>query len=432
MLTVLTPMNKIRLLRVIRLYPIPLLVGLACGTLTPGVSFAQEVPLPGLSTQLGDSSTFYVASGVQYDNNLFRDVSGAERSETITTVAAGLNLDLPLSRQRLLLNASVNHNVFDEFDFLNYTGADANAELQWVLGRRWTGGVGFDFERTLSGFEERTVTDPDSTSLKDIRTRKRGFVGANYQLTPRWQLRAGVESQSLDLDEREVLDRDSDSARAGVRYTSRANNFVEVESEFTDTSFPNPQRDAGMLIDNDYKQSELRGAVNYRFSDSRIDGRLGYLKREYDQNSERDFDGLVGRLSYDWRITGKTRLNVAARREITSFTDVLGAGGAAGDDVVSNFILIEGISITPSYAPTAKLELRGRLSYEERDYEDQSIALGEPERKDDVLVTGITLGYTPLRNIQVNLSYEKQDRESSIDELSFDVDLVSAGLRVDF
>lgn len=398
--------------------------------------------LPGIATAQ-DTITYHVGTSVVHDDNLFRIPDGIseaqvidrigddDTSDTITQVEAGVTLDLPISRQRLLLGANINRNEFDRFDALDYTGGDAAAELQWELGRRWFGDMGYSYDRRLNGFSQSQAL------LRDIREQQLAYLSANYRLAPRWQLFGGLESDDLELDERDQIDRRVNSAEFGARYTSRADNYVELGTRYADADYSNPELINGVLVDNNYDQSEVNAELDYRFSASRINFRLGYLDRSHDDFAGRDFSGSTGRLTFDWDLTGKTSFSFSAFRLVTTFSDLtfIGIGDdiIAEEDLVSNFVLIEGVSFSPTWTPTAKIAVQGRFSYEDRSFGgDPDIQTGGDEREDEVRSASLSLGYLPTRNIALSLTYLNLERDSTAAFGDYETDRISAEVRLEF
>lgn len=376
----------------------------------------------------GDTFQAHASASTTYDDNLFRlsdDLSDAatiiaigttERSDTIYRLEAGVDADLQFSRQRLLLGLGVERNTFDRFDDLNFTGTNANATLEWELGNHLNGDAGFTYRETLSGFGLL------QSGVRDEQVRRTQFVNANYEIGSGLELHGGFEGFDLRRDVLSDRDRDEDTGKVGVRYTSRADNFVDLEARFTEGDVGN----TGSLS-SDFEQSEINAEVDYSRSKSHINGSLGYVQRDQDDPALGDFNGFTGRVIYDWSITGKTLISFSAWRRILSTEDLL-----------SSYTVTRGASITPSWSPTEKTIVQGRLSHERFDFEGSGTSglPGAPvdtgDREDTLRIASISIGYSPFRNTLVALAYQNEDRNSTLVNAGYDDNVVTASVRVDF
>ncbi len=365
----------------------------------------------------------YLSSSITHDSNLFRfslDVGSGEASETINRTEAGIKVRYPVSRQNFNLDLSVNHTQFQRYEFLNYTGSNGQAVWNWQVGNLWQGDLGYTRSQTLINFAVTQAT------VQDIRIQQSAFVSANYMLHPDWRLRWGGKWYEMEsgLSSSQFLNSKELSTVVGVDYISNANNSVGVESQFIEARFPEFQITPGSSFDNGYSQVMINSVANWQYSgDSRFGGRLGYTQRQYNQLATRDFKGMTGRLTYDWAITGKTLLAVAVWGEV----------GAVAD-VISTFAVNKGSSMSISWSPTSKIFMRSDLTRQTQDFRgDSGFVLGVSDpRKDDILTFGATVGYNPIRNIQLLLQGIIEQRDSTRRLVDYNYKLITATIKIDF
>jgi hypothetical protein len=82
---------------------------------------------------------------------------------------------------------------------------------------------------------------------------------------------------------------------------------------------------------------------------------------------------------------------------------------------------------------TSKFIVQGELSFEKRDFRgDPGIIPGLATREDDFRQARLTLSYTPIRNVELSLSYENGDRRSNNVVNSFDYQSWFGTIRVSF
>ncbi|MBI3916645.1 MAG: outer membrane beta-barrel protein [Betaproteobacteria bacterium] len=372
---------------------------------------------------------FSVFGGAYRDSNPFRlsdgtnplpTIGSTEKSDTVGRLGVGLNANLPISRQRLLFDVRVEGHDYRRFDVLDHTAYRGSATWKWQAGNQWSGDAGYSRRRFLSSLAE--IQAP----IKDMITEDRAFASAGYLFTPRWKIRGALDWTKWDHDEatRQALDARILSGTLGLDYVTPPGNSVGGQVKYSDGDFPNREVVAGSTVDNTYKETEVSGVVHWMVTGkSTFDGRLGYTWREHDQVSQRDFDGVTGRASYDWFVAPKTRLNFAAWREIRST-----------EDVSASYILGQGWGFGPAWAPTSKLVFQAKYIREDRDYEGDPgfILAGTSQREDTFRGINLGAGYTPRRDIHLSISAETGKRDSNIFGRDYDYTAVSANARVRF
>jgi hypothetical protein len=214
---------------------------------------------------------------------------------------------------------------------------------------------------------------------------------------------------------RSVLDADITSVTVGADYLTPSNNSVGGQFKYTHGDYTNREIVATSIVDNNYDQYEASAVLHWILTGiSTIDARLGYTVRNHEQLSQRDFDGVTGRLAWDWTPAAKTLITLAAWREIQPY-----------EDVFANYVLSQGVSLTPRWSPTVKLVFEARLLYENRQFQgNPGFILGvTPEREDDFRAASVSAGYTPVRNLYLGISAETGKRTSNIDLRDFDYNL---------
>jgi len=365
----------------------------------------------------------YLAASVTHDSNLFRfspDAGSGEASEILTRMEAGIKVRYPISRQHFNLDISINRNQFHNYEFLNYNGSNGQAVWNWQVGNLWQGDLGYTRSQTLASFAETQST------VRNVRTQQSTFVSANYTLHPDWRLRWGGRWSALEsgLSSSKSFNSDEISGVMGVDYISNANNSIGIESRLIEARFPEIEITPGRNFDNGYSQVMINSVAGWQYSGgSRLQGRLGYTYRQYNQLETRDFNGMTGRINYDWAITGKTQLRLSAWREV-----------GAASDVISTFAVIKGSSVNISWLPTSKIFIGSNLAHQSQDFRgDSGFVLGVvDQRKDDILTFGASVGYSPLRNIQLSLNGIIEERDSTRKLGNYNYKVITANVKVDF
>jgi hypothetical protein len=239
-------------------------------------------------------------------------------------------------------------------------------------------------------------------------------------------VRGGLDWWKYDHAEptRAVIDLRTTSGTVGVDYVTPAFNSIGAQFKYTEGSYANLQPVGALLVDNSFREYEASAVAHWIVTGkSVLDGRIGYTKREHKQLPQRDFDGLTGRLSYDWFVASKTVLNFAVWRETLGYTDV-----------TASYVVSKGASFGPSWAPTAQLVFQGRLVHEKRDFSGApGLVLGiGPQSKDTFNGVRLSAGWTPRRFIELVVAADKGERSSNTVGRDYDYTAVMANAKLRF
>lgn len=377
---------------------------------------------------------FSVSGGLYHDDNIFRASdqatipAGAHKSDTVFRLGAGLRADLPVSQQRILIDAGVDSFTYDNNSVLDHVEYRGSATWRWLAGQRLSGDLGYSRRRYLGDLGE--IQAP----LKDMITEDRLFGNAGFMVTPRWRVRGGADWRKYDHSEatRSELDLDVTSGTIGLDYVTPLNNSIGLQYKQSHGKYDNRQALVGTTVANTYDEYETSAVMRWNIGPkSLFNARLGYTKREHDEVPARDFDGFTGRLSLDWAAGAKTLINASAWREIRSVEEF-----GTLEQAAASYILSTGMSIGPSWAPTSKLVFEARYVHEKREYEgDPSLSLPGStgvRREDTFNGLRIAAGYTPVRSVRLSLAFERGDRDSNILLRDYEYNRVSANAQFRF
>jgi exopolysaccharide biosynthesis operon protein EpsL len=367
-----------------------------------------------------DPDAFTLKAGLTeaYDDNLFRlpgsvlspfvtQFSGP-RSDVIRSTAVGLNVVRDISRQRVVLDATVTDAKYRDHPQLDNTGRALRASWMGVYGNRWKNDLTLQNSKQLSNF-----SDVRSTQKNIVNTRSVADT-LSYALTPEFSAVAGIGStrttnSGIALG---ISDYSTSYREAGLLFTSPSDNHVKLSYRATDGKYPNPQliaisgTQSTLTVNNSYVQHDLGLSADWvATGTSRFDGRIGVTRRHYDDVSARDFNGSTGVLGYSWNPGGAFTMNAEVRRVID-----------ATADVTSSYLLTNGFSLRPTWTPTAKISVSGNLDWTRRN------PLGDPARsltllgpqEDRTRTLGLTVKYAPVRRIDLALNLRDERRVADL------------------
>jgi exopolysaccharide biosynthesis operon protein EpsL len=386
----------------------------AQGRACPWQGFVAVIVLAGILTPAtkafalwDDKLRPFVEGKVTRDDNVFRlskDVDPAfvrssSKGDTYRTTSLGLNLDLPVSRQRFQAVYAWNDTRYNQFTDLDSTGHEARAVWLWQAGNEVSGQLGYSETSALASFANIQSRAPDRLKTQQA------FYNADWLVTPRWRIQSGVTGleQSNSDPVRQGNDVKILISDIALSYVTPANTSVGLGVRSEAGRFPNPR---GIGFDNAYSQYGASLVAEWTPTGaSRVNARAGRVSRRYGELPQRDFDGNTARIDYDWKPTGKFSLTAVAQRDISVY-----------EDIRTSFVLVKGVTLRPTLRVTEKLDMSGTFDYSIRDYlgDPGLVSGGTPSRTDRVRSATATVSYRPARSVTLLMSAQREARSSNV------------------
>ena len=338
----------------------------------------------------------YVAATAGYEDNLLRRSDAApipaqfdDISSTFATLAGGLDAQAMLRKQRFTFNGELVRRRYQDIDALDHTGGHANFAWHLGLGKDWGGRISYNFTRGLRNFEFL------ETLVEDLRNTGRIGFSLTRQLGLRHQLElfgshtdlrfGGPERESTDIR----VDRDS----LGLRYSyalsrrSKVGGVIQREQ----------RRGVGLSEAGDFDHDSIGAFLQWSVGNkSRLDAEVHYARRDLELASGNDFDGLLGRLNFNWQTTEKTRVQALYDRRLSNLTDE-----------IPGIALIDEVRLQPTWQATENIELGLNARYVRRDFRS---VLG---RIDRLYTVGASANWTLPRSITLGILVEHRNREGN-------------------
>ena len=376
-----------------------------------------------------DKLALFAEERVTRDDNVFRisrdldpttTIGSSSKADTYHTTSLGLNLDVPISRQRFQGGYTWNDTRYDQFTDLDFTGHDARAIWLWQLGNDLSGQLGYTEAFSLASFAYIQANTPDP-----LRTRQ-AFLNAGFLVTPRWQLQAGWRGleQTNGNPAFQVSDIDIASTDATVRYVTPSNNSVGLSARVEDGRYPNREFLPGSTLDDAYSQYGAGVVVDWTLTGaSHLTARADHVSRRYEHLSQSDVDGNTALAEYDWKPTGKLSLAAVFRREISPY-----------QDVQSSFVLVKGVTLRPTLSVSEKVDVSMILDYSNWYYlgDPGLVSGGVQGRIDRLWSATATVSYRAARNLTFLVSAQREVRTSNTALADYVFDVVSLSARIAF
>nr|WP_019882401.1 MULTISPECIES: XrtB/PEP-CTERM-associated polysaccharide biosynthesis outer membrane protein EpsL [unclassified Methylophilus] len=360
-----------------------------------------------------DTLQFKASMNKTYDSNLFRR-SNNEVAEQITTSIFGVKLDKTYSLQRFVLDISYVDNKYNENDYLDFAATNYNGSWLWSLTPNLTGTLSSQRTQSLNSFGDFLNTTRNIRTLTDNQFR------AQYSPHKVWSLILGVSQASLENTETftAISDFDSTGLDYGAAYSFPSGAMITFLGHSRKGEYKKRPLDPIIAFDNGYSEREYE--VDLFLQDpgrSKLIGKIGYLEREYDNFTIRNYQSYVGYLNYDLMITGKIKSSFGLTRILAPF-----------ETESTAYSISDTVTAQISYEVTSKIQAGINLRYTERDFGGRGQFDSSRLDKEDAFAGFI--GWNPTKNIGFSLRSTKSSRNSNVSRFNFDDTLTSVNIEL--
>jgi hypothetical protein len=388
------------------LAPSPTLLALLLAGLCPLAGAETNPWYLGVSQTFAYDSNLYRADDTR-DLNLNRDPSlqPLTRSDTISTTSLVGGIDQPIGRQRVFGNASVGYNGYANNDYLNSTSYSLTGGLDWSTVERFSGKVSVAASEQQRKFNDTNDTEKNLERVNQVDAVFR--AGTVTRLT----LEGSLGFRKLDYSAAAFASSEYDQTRGsiGVRYRPGIATF-SASVGLADTDY-NTTTERVRRTSLDLTGSWPANGVSSLFV------RLSPTRVEYDQFSQRDFNGLTGSLRWNWLPTGKLNVETRLVHDIgqDSSFETFGAGVAPGTNNTGR--VTTELRVAAAYELSAKVAMNAALSTAYRSLEETKVdgnsAVVKATGNDNTIIFSLGASWTPLRSTQVGCNLGRDQRSVS-------------------
>lgn len=356
----------------------------------------------------------YVRAGVLYDDNLFRFASKREaeaagfneQSDRVNTLDAGAQLNLRISRQLIRVNAGINDNKYNRYDFLDNTGKSYGITWDWRLGNDVFGDLSTSHSQSIAGFSDNDII------VRNLRTFKRQRASINWNVLSTWTLYSIAEYSDFENEEAvfQPLDREDDSYEVGTRFQTTSGTQVGLFYRYLKSDFINRVGTTALIFGRENEQDQY--GLNLAWLPTlktRFTGQISTIRFTRENALQNNFNGLNQRWNLDYALSGKTSLGMTAYRELTSV-----------DDLLSTYVLFKGAGANANWNATSKLNFNASYGVGKREFLGGSSVFSVPvEREDNTKRFGLNMAYAPTEHASLQLRYVNEDRVSNITSFEY-------------
>lgn len=358
-----------------------------------------------------ETDPYYFGGSLGYTHvsNLFRlPQSQVPNRDDVTTASLLAGIDKPFGRQRVYADAALRHNSYRRDSSLNNTGYSLSSGLDWEALDKLSGNLQLRSSRNLANYN--ASTDVAAITEKNIEQNNQLLFNARYGLAGKLSLEGGAAYQERKYSAAayQLLEYQQHSVSAGVGYRPNGDLRLGLIGRYTEGD--GHARMQNLVVPNAYQRKDLDLTGNWTASAaSTLTARLSVSKIENDNSNLRDYSGVTGRISWQWRPSGKLQLNTALARD-TVQENYLSTGNTGGGDanrVGTSVQLGASYSLTSKilFDAGANLYKLNRSGANAADEDNQSLSLG--------------VRWLPTRGTQLSCQLSRDKRDSDITTLNY-------------
>lgn len=369
--------------------------------MSPAQSISQPYAPVSSAADQREGFQFRARAGVERDDNVLR-TNGGEITDTITGLGLGLRFQRRFSQQQIVLDAEYDRYSYDKLD------ADYNT-LNYAAAWRFRFGERIDGVASADRRQFRDVTSNGLVAGVNRRTERNEVVEGGYRFGASWRALAGVLHNTTRSTDPSAWDSNlsQSSVRVGAAFEPATGSTVALRYRRGSGEYDNAP------VVSDFDDDEIDVTARWIVSPkTTVDGRLGWLKRDHDAASSRDFDGLVGAIGVNWEITAKTALTAGYARDLGSY--LFGTGGHLESDR---------FYIGPVWRPTALISVSLRYEHENRKFEDV-VGSADAGRRDKFDVGTLGVEWAVRRTVTLGAQYRNERRSSTLPAFDYRANVI--------
>lgn len=353
---------------------------------TQANTVAEEVA-PGLQ--------FRVLGGLEHESNVTR-VNTGEISDTALFAGVGLSADRRFGLQRLRADLEANTYRYNNHSDLDYNIFNYALAWDWSLTPRFHGVLGANQQQ----YREVQLDPVSLANQVGRRSDRSQILQGVYELGAAWRLTGDVSrtESTTSLGTTWNGDPTITSGRVGVGYEFASGSSVYGRYRHGTGSYENATASGG----GDFKEDETDVVLKWPATGkTSLDARLGHLSRKHDQNTQRDFSGMVGAAVVNWAVTGKTSIAGGLSRDLSATGDSIGGS-----------VTTDRVFIGPIWRVTPLVAVNLRYDHINRSWDDIPAGGFNAGRSESANILSASVEWQPLRWMSVS-GYVRGERQSS-------------------
>ena len=364
----------------------------------PGVPYPSNMYYPGAAfapagtqastvneEEVGPGLQFRVMGGLEHESNVTR-VNTGEISDTAAFAGVGLAVDRRFGLQRVRADVEANSYHYNSNSSLNYDIVNYALAWDWSLTPRFHGVLGANQQQ----YREVQLDPVSLTNKVGRRSDRAEILQGVYELGAAWRLTGDVShtSSTTSLSTSWNGNPTITNGRVGVGYEFASGASLYGRYRHGSGSYEDTAATGGGDFHEDETDVVLRWPTTGKTS---LDARLGHVSRKHDDNTQRDFSGMVGAAVASWAVTGKTSIAGGISRDLSSTGDIIGGR-----------VTTDRVFIGPIWRVTPLIAVNLRYDHVNRAWDDIPAGGFNAGRDESVNILSASVEWQPLRWMSVS------------------------------
>lgn len=367
-----------------------------------------------------DTLNVMAKQSVQRDSNLFlrpNAAPGTSRSEVLSTSLLGMELDKRYSLQRIELDASLSAYRYRYNDNLDFNALNYRAAWHWSLTPRLTGLLSDTREEVLNTF------DYFRSFERNVRTERNTHATAELMVGHDWRLLGDVERvrRTNELPTAQGGDFTVDRQAIGLRHVWPSGSSLSYRMRQGSGDYFNRVPGVSALPTAfDERSHELRASWQAS-GKTTVNARIAHLAREHPGLAVRDYAGMVGDISVQWRATAKLGVQLSLARELTAY-----------QTNTSSYASSNRVSVNPYWAIGPRTLLYMGFDHRQQQFGGALPGSVDENRQDTTRGTLASLQWKPIDAMSLSASLYLSRRSSNLEGFGFSNNMASVSAQFQF
>lgn len=358
---------------------------------------------------------------VTHESNVLRAEEGQaipgtlSRADTVWTSTLQGGIVQPLGRQRLFGNILLRHAHFERNTVYDNSGYKLDAGAEWATVNQLSGSFGLTAQRNLAQFSN---DEAGFLTRSNIEQTKLAESALRWGVSARLAAEASLSWRSVSFSAPEFASREfrQGIGYVGLRHELSGALWWSLGLRQSRGNYPKFRRITDGYEADRFERQELTLRSSFRpGGSSDIDARLALGRTRYDNAVNRNLSGLSGAIDWNWRPTGRLRLQTHWSRDPSQdsyfLNTLFGRGTLSYDRVATTVQLKADLSLSP------KTGVYAAWGWTDRSFL-RSIAIGGGSQSDvrsDDRTQQYALGvrWQPTRSLQFGLDVTGEDRRQT-------------------
>lgn len=349
---------------------------------------------------------------IAHDDNIYRVTDDLAQSDTYLSLTPELELIGGVGKHRFLLSYSGDYAKFSEASDADYNDHSVTGRLDFEHSLKFSTKfeAGFQKEHEDPGSINRIQLDITEYNKFDLKYALAGFSYGQENAIGRFSFDVRHTDKDHTNNNLDYLDFVSQQYTSRFSYRIAPKTRLYVEAIISEFDYEPGQN---FELDNSYKR--YRAGVIWDLT-NKLTGNInfGYQDRDYDQEGLRDIDGLAYNGQVFWAINSYTSISVGARRES-----------------IDSSIEQTGGFLRTSYNFNVSHEFTElwNISFDYGRSEDELVFT--TARNDNREAYRAELGYQIKRYINLGISYEHDNRDSTSELADFESNKIGLSIIIE-